>query len=125
MSYAYLETVTITPEVGDPYDEVKIARIGAMPYSARRLDTGDWVLGLRDADPSLQQATGWYEVVDTPRPDDTPTTTHDRSVELVAGIPTVTWTERPFTAEELDAINNPPTGVDDILAAVEALLLES
>ena len=46
---------------------------------------------------------GWLPVVESPRPDDTATTTHDRDVELVAGVPTVTWTARPWTAEELAA----------------------
>jgi hypothetical protein len=59
-------------------------------------------MGLRDAPVDLQQATGWYEVVDTARPADTPTTTHDRTVELAAGTPTVVWTERNKTQTELD-----------------------
>lgn len=80
-----------------------IQGVGRLPSSARRLDTGEWVMGLDTAPPELVRATGWYEVVDTPRPADTPTTTHDRSVELVNGIPTVTWTERDKTQGELDA----------------------
>jgi hypothetical protein len=76
---------------------------GNVPTAARRLDTGEWVMGLRDADTATQEATGWFEIQDTARPADTPTTTHDRSVELVADVPTVVWTERPKTAAELQA----------------------
>lgn len=78
-----------------------IQSIGRLPNAARRLDTGEWVMGLDTAPPELVQATGWYEVVDTARPDDTTTTTHNRSIELVAGVPTVVWTERAKTADEL------------------------
>lgn len=44
---------------------------------------------------------GWYPVTDTPRPTDTELQTHERSVQLVAGVPTVVWTPRPWTPEEL------------------------
>ena len=46
-------------------------------------------------------ACGWFPVVDVARPADTATTTHDRSVELVATVPTVVWTSRPWSTEEL------------------------
>ena len=81
----------------------QIEAVGTLPASARRLDTDDWVMGLDTAPPELVAATGWLEVDDTPRPDDTATTTHDRSVELVDGTPTVVWTERDKTADELAA----------------------
>jgi hypothetical protein len=43
-------------------------------------------------------------VVEEPRPDDTAEGTWDRNPPaLVAGVPTVTWTARPWTAEELAA----------------------
>lgn len=83
--------------------DATIQSLGRLPNSARRLDTGQWVMGLGTAPVGLQQACGWFEVVDTPRPADTATTTHDRSVELVNGTPTVVWTERPKTQAELDA----------------------
>lgn len=76
---------------------------GGPPDSARRLDTGQWVLGLSDAPQELRRACGWYEVVGTPRPADTATTTHDRSYEWDGVTVTETWTERPKTQDELDA----------------------
>lgn len=88
--YAYVTDGTVQAE-------------GTLPRSARRLDTGQWVLGLHDATIALQQACGWYQATDTARPADTATTTYDRSVELVDGTPTVVWTERPKTQSELDA----------------------
>lgn len=80
-----------------------IEAVGHLPQSARRLDTDEWVMGLRNADVSLQQACGYYEVQNTSRPPDTDTTTYDRSVELVDGTPTVVWTQRAKTADEQQA----------------------
>jgi hypothetical protein len=89
--YAQITANTITAESAQ------------VPQSARRLDTGQWVLGLRDASVATQQACGWFAVNDVARPADTDTTTHDRSVELVAGAPTVVWTERALSDDELAA----------------------
>lgn len=104
-------------------DNAIVATRGTPPASARRLDTGQWVLALRDADTATQEACGWHEVVDVARPDDTDTTTHDRSIDLVAGVPTAVWTERAKTDDEL---NPPPTAEERIaeLEAVIAALLE-
>jgi hypothetical protein len=91
MSYAYVVAGVIQSE-------------GGLPQSARRIDTSQWVMGLREyATVALQQACGWFAVVDVARPADTPTTTTDRSVALVAGVPTVVWTQRPWTPDELAA----------------------
>jgi hypothetical protein len=57
----------------------------------------------RPQDPATYAAAGWLPVTDVPTPADTATDTYDRSVTLVAGVPTVTWTQRPWTAEELAA----------------------
>ena len=78
-----------------------IKELGTLPRAARRLDTGEWVLGLRDAPVELQQATGWFEVVDVDQPAGDLTTTHDHTVQLVDGSPTVVWTARAKTPEEL------------------------
>ena len=91
MTYALVTSSTIQAESG------------RVPNAARRLDTQQWVLGLPDASVALQQACGWFAVTDTPRPAETPTTTHDRTVQLVANVPTVVWTSRPKTPDELAA----------------------
>ena len=44
---------------------------------------------------------GWLRVVPTPRPEDTTSTTWDKALALVDGLPTVTWSERAKTADEL------------------------
>jgi hypothetical protein len=80
-----------------------IQAVGPLPQSARRLDNGNWVMGIRDAPLELQQACGYFAVVRVDRPADTPTTTWERSVVLVAGVPTETWTERAKTQAEIDA----------------------
>lgn len=95
-----------------------IQSIGGLPRSARRLDNDAWVMGLANASTEAQQACGWYEVADTDRPDDTATTTFDRSIELVEGVPTVVWTERDKTADEL----NPPPTTEEQVAELQALL---
>jgi hypothetical protein len=58
---------------------------------------------LRNLDPAILAAARWFPLVDTARPADTAETTTDRSVELVDGTPTVVWTTRPWTANELEA----------------------
>ena len=77
--------------------------------------TRDWDL----RDPAIRLARGWVEVTETPRPADTDTTTHDYGVELVAGTPTVVWTPRPWTAEELAA----QAQTVDRVAALEAIIV--
>ena len=88
MSYAQVINTTITAVQGRP------------PVAARRLDTRQWVLGLRDADPAVQEACGWFQVTDTTRPADTVTERYERSVDLVAGVPTVVWSAVAKTVEE-------------------------
>lgn len=78
-----------------------IQSVGQLPRSARRLDTREWVMGLASAPAPLVEACGWFPVTDVARPADTGTTTFDRSVELVNGTPTVVWTARAKTTQEL------------------------
>lgn len=78
-----------------------IQSVGNLPASARRLDTQEWVMGLETAGTALQQACGYFAVAEVAQPADTATDTFDRSVTLVAGVPTVTWTQRPKNAQEL------------------------
>ena len=80
---------------------------------------GDRWHDLRDDDGTQATTLGWLPVVETPRPDDTTTTTtHDRAVELVDGVPTVTWTARPWTATEQDNRAEQAARLDDLAARV-------
>lgn len=107
-----------------------------LPTAARRLSDGAWLCP-PDGQWTTPQAEscGWHAVVDTPRPDDTPTTTHDRTIDLVGGVPTVVWTERALTAQEVaardlvtaQAVYDRALGLlaPDELAATQALALEA
>ena len=55
----------------------QILTTGSLPTTARRTDTGAWVLNLTDAPVELREACGWYEVIDVERPPDTDMTTFD------------------------------------------------
>lgn len=81
-----------------------------------------WDLRPMDADDLA--AIGWHEVADAPRPADTATDTYERSIVLVNGVPTVTWTARPWTQAELaarTAAANEQTLRDGIAAEIAAL----
>jgi len=94
-----------------------IERVG-LPQSARRLDTGAWVLGLPEADDVTKAACGYLPVAEVPRPADTDTETFDLSRAVVDGVPTEVWTKRLKTADEL----NPPKSPDEKLAQAKAVL---
>ena len=73
-----------------------------LPGTAQRLDNDGWVLALDTADTATQEACGWFQVDDTAvRPTDTATTTSNRTVELVGGVPTVVWVGRNKSDGEL------------------------
>lgn len=78
--------------------ENTIALVGALPDLWH--DGTRW-WDFRQPSGELLTSLGWLPVVETPRPTDTATDTHDYSVEFVGGVPTVTWTPRPWTADEL------------------------
>ena len=73
-----------------------ITTVGQLPKGADA--DGQWIEPLTDVNAHL---AGWLPVTDTAKPADTPTTTTDRSVELVANVPTVVWTQRNKTADEI------------------------
>lgn len=81
----------------------EVTAVGRLPQSARRQDSGDWVSGLSSASVDLQQACGWYEIVETPRPPVAEGEVAVNSLELVGGYPTLVWTVRPKTPGELAA----------------------
>ena len=64
----------------------------------------------------------------TERPPDTETETTDRSLELVDGTPTETWTVRPKTQEEIDAATASEnqkaivTNLEEDMANMDAIL---
>jgi len=67
----------------------------------------------------LAALCGFIRVTETPRPDDTGTTTWDRTIELVDGTPTVVWTERDKTPEELAP---PQPSTEERLAQLQATI---
>ena len=76
---------------------------GNLPREAmRRQDTGEWVMNLEYADAAQRAACGLYEVVDAPQPVD-PDGVAERTIGVIAGVPTVVWTVRPYTADEVAA----------------------
>jgi hypothetical protein len=91
-----------------------IVRTGSRPKSYRNHT------GLQYATDEQLAAIGILPVVDTERPADTETHAVERSVELVAGVPTVVWTPRPWTADELTnrarAVNAETLSDLDVLA---------
>ena len=77
---------------------------GPLPAGARRLDTGRWVTPPGGVWPTdLAAACGYLPITDAARPADTAGTTWDRTLTLVAGVPTVVWVERAKTAGEVSA----------------------
>lgn len=75
----------------------------AVPSNLVRRSDGGKVLywdGITDAE---LNACGWFRVTTTTRPADTATQIAVRSLTVVAGVPTETWTMRSKTQAELDA----------------------
>jgi hypothetical protein len=73
----------------------------ATPPTEGELPDGRTVSGITPDNLAMAVACGWHPVTDTPRPDDTDTTTHDRTVTNIDGTWTVTWTKRDLTADEM------------------------
>lgn len=100
-----------------------IQSMGPLPNAARRLDTGEWVLGLTDAPPGLVAATGWYEVAE-PAPPASTGGVIESTVAVVNGTPTRVWTERPKTPDEVAATQRQTNDVtirQQLVAAMDAL----
>ncbi len=66
-------------------------------------------------------ACGWFTVVTVAPPADTPTQTSDRSLTVVAGKPTETWTVRNKTQGELDTARDQSNAVTIRQQATTAL----
>ena len=93
MGYAYVE------------DDVVQYESSQLPMNPQvRQDTGEVVAtSLKFVSKDIQEATGWYEVQETVSPEDTPTTTFNRTLSFDGTAVTEVWTERPKTQQELDA----------------------
>jgi len=74
---------------------------GRVPDAARRVDTAQWVLGLPDAPVELQQACGWYAVVEPTAPTPSASQVVESTVQVVNGVPTKVYALRTKTADEL------------------------
>lgn len=77
-----------------------IDQIGAPPRL--HWDGSRW-WDLRDRDPGLLASLGWLPVVESPRPDDSATDTHEPTYTRDGATVVQSWTPRPWTAEELAA----------------------
>ena len=82
------------------------------PPTEGELD-GRTVSGITPTNITMLAACGWHPVIDTPRPDDTDTTTHDRSVAEIDGTWIVVWTKRYLTADEMAP--PPPDPLDTLI----------
>lgn len=75
-----------------------------LPLSARRLDTGEWVMGLDTAPVELVEACGYFVVDETAvQPAETATTFWAPSWVVVAGRPVRQWVETAKSAEQITA----------------------
>ena len=126
MSYARVLDGTATaghpPDLLDPSDVTAEGRW----WDLRRHDQP-----LEEWESDTVGPHGWAPIVETPRPPDTDTTTHDYSLDVVDGQPVETWTPRPWTPAELEArtaqanttqmVTESDESVDKLVAVVEAL----
>lgn len=81
-----------------------IESTGGLPPSAKRLDTGEWVMPpAQQWTPAQAESCGYFPVVEVARPPNTESVTYTKTVELVAGDPTEVWSPRPWTDDELAA----------------------
>ena len=92
------------------------------PTGARRLDTGAWVTPPADGwTADLAAACGWLPVVETPRPADTDTHTHEATYTVTGSTVTQAWTARAWTAGELAARAEADARLDNIEARLERI----
>ena len=84
--------------------------------------------GWREATPEELAAKGWYSIVESERPSDTPTAIHSYSVQIVDDVPTEVWTPHSPTDEEAarlqrqavetELTSSPQTDIDALRLAV-------
>ena len=94
-------------------------------------DGRDWDLRRHDYDIVIWETDiigphGWLPVLYTVRPLDTATDTFTSSIELINGVPTEVWTQRPWTQDELTNktdVTNTAQLVSESEEAVDKLVL--
>lgn len=86
-----------------------------------QLPDGRTVSGITPTNLEMLAACGWHPVTPTPRPDDTDTTTHDRTLTNTDGVWVEQWTARPFTDDELTARTPTPSADERLAVLVDAL----
>jgi hypothetical protein len=119
--------------------EGEIQSVGRLPTSARRLDDGNWVMGLATASPGLIAACGYFLVLDMHPTYDSATEVLERGDVFLSdpSTPVVAYTIRPKTAEELAAeafastvqtntetLSN-PTSVEARIASIKGFLTDA
>lgn len=67
------------------------------------------------------ETAGWHPVIDTPRPDDTATHTHERTIRLIDGAPIVVWSPRAWEEGEIHARAEAEAMLTDLEARVSAI----
>lgn len=82
----------------------QVVKSGRLPASAKRLDNGNWIMGLATAPAELVEACGWYPVAATDPPaHDDATETVVSSLAFDKGGVVQTWTVAPLDADTLAA----------------------
>lgn len=88
MAYAFVQDDVATP--------------GSLPKSARKLSTGEWVMGLATAPVELVEACGWYVITPVAAPAyNAATHKLEQTVTVQTGRPVQTWSVVVLNAAEL------------------------
>lgn len=80
------------------YHPATLTERGRLPKGADA--NGQWIEPVTEDNAA---SCGWFPVVETQRPADTAQDTYVRTITLPGGVPTETWTARPWSVEELAA----------------------
>lgn len=96
---------------------------GSLPRAARN-QSGQTVCPPGGLWTTVQhESCGWFEVVENPQPEDTLESTFDADVVLLEGTPTLVWSERPKTEEELELAAR-VTSLEERVDAIEEIVLD-
>lgn len=92
-----------------------------LPDSARRLDSGEWVLGLANAPENLKAACGYLPIKPTPTPEAKNDGIIERRIAIIDGAPVEEYIERPASDTERAARTAEQNGTTLRAAARTAL----